>query len=437
MPKLTGNLNGQGNALNDVRYELVAALPAPWNAAWVGRPIFVTTPGVDFGPWIGGTAAWQRPSAFGASSLEVAKNGVLIGTRKRLNLKEGANITLNMADDPLNDKVDAEIVAAGGGGGGATPQNILVNGTFILDPDPAAFSHSCGGGLLVPPPGGWRPQAPTVVAQMPGWALSDWQAGFGNDSADAWCDVGGGPPAPVIGPNMGVIYVNALDPGGGFDFYQALHPSFQYKPRARLYQGQKISFRCAVFANSPVSAFISHDGGTVVGTVHPGDGAWHVLYVQATVPDPSDYLAVGISLPAVDTVYIDACTCVAGVLDPALPFIAKPQADDLLAINSMLCSIQDENMLWAIPIVSTIPITRLLPVTMRDRPYEDAGGLPMPTPIIGVPPAAPPLSAPFFPWGFNMTPSQVTYSLDDPAAWAAAALPWEVIVWIYLDARPI
>lgn len=38
-------------------------------------------------------------------------------TRKRLNLIEGSNVTLTVADDAVNDEVDITIAAAAGGAG--------------------------------------------------------------------------------------------------------------------------------------------------------------------------------------------------------------------------------------------------------------------------------------------------------------------------------
>lgn len=46
--------------------------------------------------------------------VEIAKNGVLIGTRKRLNLVEGANATLTIMDDGGGDKIDITIDSTGG-----------------------------------------------------------------------------------------------------------------------------------------------------------------------------------------------------------------------------------------------------------------------------------------------------------------------------------
>jgi hypothetical protein len=52
--------------------------------------------------------------------IDVAKNsGATVGTRKQLNFVEGANITLTIADDAINDQVDITIEASGGGASNA------------------------------------------------------------------------------------------------------------------------------------------------------------------------------------------------------------------------------------------------------------------------------------------------------------------------------
>ncbi len=53
-----------------------------------------------------------------AAALDVAKNNVLVGTRPRLNLIEGTNVSLTIIDDAGNNEVDVTINASGGGGGG-------------------------------------------------------------------------------------------------------------------------------------------------------------------------------------------------------------------------------------------------------------------------------------------------------------------------------
>ena len=103
--------------------------------------------------------------------------------RRRINLIEGANITLTVADDPTNNEVDVTIVAAGGGGGGltwnevaGTTQAAAVDNGYIANnvalvtvtiPDTAAFGsvvRVAGNGA-----GGW------AVAQNAGETIH-----FGN-----------------------------------------------------------------------------------------------------------------------------------------------------------------------------------------------------------------------------------------------------------------
>ncbi|HEX4662468.1 MAG TPA: hypothetical protein VH144_02545, partial [Candidatus Saccharimonadales bacterium] len=52
--------------------------------------------------------------------VEVAKAGTLTGTRKRVNLIEGSNVTITTADNAGSDRVDVTIAAASGGGTPAT-----------------------------------------------------------------------------------------------------------------------------------------------------------------------------------------------------------------------------------------------------------------------------------------------------------------------------
>lgn len=50
----------------------------------------------------------------------IRKAGAIIGVRKTINLIEGTNVTLTVADDPANDRVNVTINSSGGGGGGLT-----------------------------------------------------------------------------------------------------------------------------------------------------------------------------------------------------------------------------------------------------------------------------------------------------------------------------
>jgi hypothetical protein len=57
----------------------------------------------------------------GALPYTIQKAGAVIGTRRALNLIEGANITLTLSDDAGNDRVNVTVAAASG----ATTHNLL------------------------------------------------------------------------------------------------------------------------------------------------------------------------------------------------------------------------------------------------------------------------------------------------------------------------
>jgi hypothetical protein len=62
--------------------------------------------------------------------LTVRKNtGANVGVRRRLNLIEGANVTLTIADDSPSEELDVTIAAAGGGSG----DNITINTVALVD----------------------------------------------------------------------------------------------------------------------------------------------------------------------------------------------------------------------------------------------------------------------------------------------------------------
>ena len=68
----------------------------------------------------------------------VMNAGTLVGTRRRLNFIAGTNVTINVADDATNEKVDVTVNAVGGGGGElfatatAPPQSIDAGSYFVL-----------------------------------------------------------------------------------------------------------------------------------------------------------------------------------------------------------------------------------------------------------------------------------------------------------------
>jgi hypothetical protein len=59
--------------------------------------------------------------------IAVRRNsGATVGTRRRLNFLEGANITLTVADDAVDQEVDVTIEAIAGGGGGIAPTTYTI-----------------------------------------------------------------------------------------------------------------------------------------------------------------------------------------------------------------------------------------------------------------------------------------------------------------------
>lgn len=66
--------------------------------------------------------------------VAVRKNsGANVGTRRRLNFIEGANVTLTVADDAANEEVQVTIAAAGGGGGGSGKRIQDTDGNTYVD----------------------------------------------------------------------------------------------------------------------------------------------------------------------------------------------------------------------------------------------------------------------------------------------------------------
>ncbi len=83
-------------------------------------------------------------------TIRVAKAGTDVGTRNRLNLIEGTNVTITVADDAGNDEVDVTIAASGGGGGGVTVQDRDVVEAEVVNTttETAVYSYSVPGGTL-------------------------------------------------------------------------------------------------------------------------------------------------------------------------------------------------------------------------------------------------------------------------------------------------
>src|SRR5439155_6973097 len=91
------------------------AAPTTHTLTLPGAPVagnFLQTDGSGVTSW---TAA--------PTSISVDKNGTLVGTRGTLNLIEGTNVTLTMADNAGAGRVDVTIASSGGGGSGTNVQH--------------------------------------------------------------------------------------------------------------------------------------------------------------------------------------------------------------------------------------------------------------------------------------------------------------------------
>src|SRR5439155_11256909 len=102
------------------------AAPTTHTLTLPGAPVagnFLQTDGSGVTSW---TAA--------PTSISVDKNGTLVGTRGTLNLIEGTNVTLTMADNAGAGRVDVTIASSGGGGSGTNVQHRWeANGPFKID----------------------------------------------------------------------------------------------------------------------------------------------------------------------------------------------------------------------------------------------------------------------------------------------------------------
>ena len=61
----------------------------------------------------------------------IRKAGTLIGVRRTLNLIEGTNVTLTIADDSVNNRVNVTIAASGGSG--SSPDLVITKYAPALD----------------------------------------------------------------------------------------------------------------------------------------------------------------------------------------------------------------------------------------------------------------------------------------------------------------
>jgi hypothetical protein len=134
----------------------------------------------------------QTDTIDGVAMVEVAKNGDLAGTQKRINLIEGANVTITVSDDGETDGIGVVIEAAGGGGGGSVSTDTIWNAKGDLavgtgNDSASVVSVGTNGDVLTAASGeatGIKWGTPKTVSTDTIWdAKGDLAVGTGSDTA--------------------------------------------------------------------------------------------------------------------------------------------------------------------------------------------------------------------------------------------------------------
>lgn len=111
--------------------------------AGAANALTITISGVEF-----------LSTALPTNGLEIAKVNTIIGTRPRLNLIEGANVTLTVVDDPGNNKVDVTIQSATATAGPHThpltdlPAALATDAEVAAGYSPLAHTHNSPVGMV-------------------------------------------------------------------------------------------------------------------------------------------------------------------------------------------------------------------------------------------------------------------------------------------------
>ena len=216
-------------------------------------------------------------------------------------------------------------------------RNVLVNGSFILDPaDPGAAGHSFVGGST----------PATDLQCMPGWAIRD-NGNAGNTATVTLKTPAGTYPTGgvAIGTYCSEVDVTAL--GGSVAqvfFYQPIVGSDQFK-------GKRVTFRASVFAPSSNTPRLFIEDSTMVtpvyGLPHSGSAAqYEDLYINTTIAANATWVRVGVRFDQTGVHYVDAGNCVFGANYTSMVFTPRPEIEDIQLVSSMYQTIQWSQHVW-------------------------------------------------------------------------------------------
>ena len=130
MSKWTGDQSAEGYELLDFSIHRVSTLPLPYDAAWEGRPIFVTSAGPNYGLWIGGKTTWERVTGGGGTSTDIILNGlscpVTVIVQDVVYMTGANSVDKALASNPMRMPARGVVITKPS----ATTCDVLVAGTF-------------------------------------------------------------------------------------------------------------------------------------------------------------------------------------------------------------------------------------------------------------------------------------------------------------------
>lgn len=155
----TGSVTSVGLALAPSVFSITGS-PVTTTGTLTGSLLTQTANFIWAGPTSGGAAApafrslvsADIPSTLDSNArLAVSKAGVAVGTRRKLNFIEGANVALTIADDAGNEEIDITITSTAAGGGGGTVTSVglgLPSSVFSVTNSPVTITGTLTGSFI-------------------------------------------------------------------------------------------------------------------------------------------------------------------------------------------------------------------------------------------------------------------------------------------------